>query len=61
MIDLTEDEAREISERAEKHLDLCWEAMLDEESKSPAFAPFCGCTTCVVREVLMAALMGDAE
>ena len=46
---------------AEKHLDECYEALVDETFEveeaveSPAFAPFCGCNTCVVREVLTVA------
>lgn len=46
---------------AEEHLDACWEAYWmeevdgDEDVISPALAPFCGCQTCVVREVLYAA------
>jgi hypothetical protein len=45
---------------AEKHLDACHEAMWaweegDDEIESPASAPFCGCDTCIVREVLWAA------
>lgn len=48
---------------AEAHLDACEEALWAEEEledgaelpDSPACAPFCGCQTCVVREVLFAA------
>lgn len=48
---------------AEAHLSACWEAYYAEEEgenledlpESPACAPFCGCETCVVREVLFAA------
>lgn len=48
---------------AEEHLSACWEAYWAEEEsesledlpESPACAPFCGCETCVVREVLFAA------
>ena len=39
---------------AEDHLAACWEA-LDIMEESPASAPFCGCQTCEVREVLYAA------
>jgi hypothetical protein len=50
-------------EAAEKHLTACWEAYWAEEEtedldslpESPACAPFDGCETCVVREVLFAA------
>lgn len=46
---------------AEKHLAACYDALVEEEDdpekwpESPASAPFCGCETCVVREVLYAA------
>jgi hypothetical protein len=44
---------------AEVHLEACLEAMWEYEEngvevESPASAPFCGCNTCVVREVLWA-------
>lgn len=61
MIELTDEEAREISKRAEKHLDDCHEALWDDTMESPAWAPFCGCTVCVVREVLWAAIYGGDE
>jgi hypothetical protein len=55
-----EEEAQAV---AEKHLEACYEALWWEETdgigdapESPAIAPFCGCTTCVVREVLFASL-----
>jgi hypothetical protein len=45
---------------AEAHLVACHEALHAEEEveeyvDSPASAPFCGCETCEVREVLFAA------
>jgi hypothetical protein len=45
---------------AEKHLAACFEAYWSyeeggEEISSPAIAPFDGCDTCIVREVLWAA------
>lgn len=49
---------------AERHLAACIEAMHEWEEndfgeiteiESPASAPFCGCDTCIVREVLWAA------
>jgi hypothetical protein len=45
---------------AEKHLSACMETHFaweegDESKVSPASAPFCGCETCIVREVLYAA------
>ena len=40
------------------YLDACYAAEYDdddgERTESPAIGPFCGCTTCVVREVLWA-------
>lgn len=46
-----------IQHKAEAHLEACITAddpfFEDEpEGESPATAPFCGCTTCIVREVL---------
>lgn len=52
------DWAAEAQKAAEEHLAACYEAMWDEHDEgldSPAIAPFCGCDTCVVREVLWAA------
>ncbi len=48
---------------AERHLALCEDALEAEEEAedlenlppSPAVGPFCGCQTCVVREVLAGA------
>lgn len=48
---------------AERHLAACHDALWawseredgEPEPESPASAPFCGCDTCVVREVLYAA------
>lgn len=47
---------------AERHLAACWEAFYaeeeaedDQEVPSPAIGPFCGCETCVVREVIAGA------
>lgn len=44
---------------AEAHLCACHEALSADEDgediESPASAPFCGCETCEVREVLFAA------
>ena len=51
----------ELQKLCEAHLDACQEAMWDEDEneswdkESPSFGPFCGCTTCVVREVLAVA------
>ena len=41
---------------AADHLTKCFIALLGEDDEDPASAPFCGCETCVVREVLYAAL-----
>jgi len=41
------------------HLNKCFSVLMDdgeEECDDDACAPFCGCETCVVREVLYAAL-----
>jgi hypothetical protein len=42
------------------HLNKCFSILLDDEDdefdEDDACAPFCGCETCVVREVLYAAL-----
>lgn len=45
---------------AEAHLEACWEALMDETEGGDGdwpdvAAPFCGCHTCEVREVLHAA------
>ena len=54
------DYGAEAQKAAEAHLAACTEAMFaweegDDLAESPACAPFCGCDTCVVREVLHAA------
>lgn len=52
---------RQVHHKAKDHLYRCAEVLWDEESgedteiESPAFAPFCGCDDCIVREVLMTA------
>ena len=57
MSDLIEFEAR-VQRKAEDHLTACFEALelretdADAEIEDPAYGPFCGCTTCLVREVL---------
>ncbi len=40
---------------AEAHLNAIWEAETGEREDSPESAPFCGCQTCIIREVLHAA------
>lgn len=56
---MSEDLGPPAQRAAEAHLAACWEAYWAEEEgreiESPACAPFCGCDTCVVREVLFAA------
>lgn len=55
------DYGAEAQRAAEDHLAACWSAFHDEEDEegqpieSPASAPFDGCQTCEVREVLYAA------
>ena len=39
-----------VQRRAEEHLDACTLAL--DGGDSPAYGPFCGCTTCTVREIL---------
>lgn len=59
----------EAQQLAEAHLIACSEAMYDayedeEPPESPAFGPYCGCDTCIVREVLASAwpaLEADAK
>lgn len=59
---LTDDLAYRMQQAAERHLDECWEAYYAAEEEpdpdkwppSPAIGPFCGCQTCLVREVLHA-------
>lgn len=52
---------QELQKACEDHLEACYEAMWDDdgnethEKPSPSFGPFCGCNTCVVREVLSVA------
>lgn len=51
------DWATDVQQKAEAHLAACNEALYEESggdlnAVSPASAPFCGCDTCVVREVL---------
>jgi hypothetical protein len=49
-----------VQEKAEERLAACNEALWWEQERegeppeSPATAPFCGCDTCIVREVLSA-------
>lgn len=46
-----------VQRKAEAHLNACLEALdaqdAGQPTESPASAPFCGCNTCVVREVLI--------
>ena len=47
-----------VQRKAEDHLNACLEAMeildadVDAEVENPAYGPFDGCNTCIVREVL---------
>lgn len=56
---MSRDFGAEAQAAAEAHLAACQEAFWameeGDEIESPASAPFCGCDTCVVREVLWAA------
>lgn len=40
---------------ASEHLEQCHLAFMSEDEDDPSCAPFCGCVTCEVREVLYAA------
>lgn len=53
-----------MQQAAERHIELVWQAYYAEENgedqaeealASPAVGPFCGCTTCEVREILAGA------
>lgn len=61
-LELAQDWALQAHQVAEAHLNEVWEWYhADEDGESdlgpdPAFAPFCGCETCEVREILLAAL-----
>lgn len=52
---MSHDYGHEAHRAAMAHLDACFEAEFEEEGDTPASAPFCGCSDCVVREVLYAA------
>lgn len=49
----SEDFDARVQRIAEAHLVACNEALYDNAESSPALGPYCGCQTCVVREVLM--------
>jgi hypothetical protein len=49
---MSDDFDMRMQRQAEAHLEACLEALYDEDARSPASAPFDGCPTCVVREVL---------
>lgn len=51
------DRISEAHHAAEMRLQDCWAALLDNDQLAEArlSAPYCGCDTCVVREVLDAA------
>lgn len=55
---MSDDFETRVQRKAEAHLAACNEALFEEEGgeeevSSPAFGPYDGCDTCVVREVLM--------
>lgn len=54
---MNRDYGREAQAAAEKHLDACMDAFWREGEGEfeDTIAPFCGCQTCIVREVLHAA------
>lgn len=53
-----EEFSRVVQEKALTHIEACMEALDAEqfgdgtETRSPAIAPFDGCTTCIAREIL---------
>lgn len=53
---MTETFDQRLQHAAEDHLNACLaaldEADAGETTTTPAYGPFCGCNTCVVREVL---------
>lgn len=58
---MTESFEQRVQRLAEEHLSACNEALYDDEGTisgeivgrdSPAIGPYCGCDTCIVREVL---------
>jgi hypothetical protein len=59
MTDDDEDLFYKAQQAAEEHWAACQEAEFGEQddapAESPACAPYCGCDTCVVREILHAA------
>lgn len=55
---MSRDYGKEAQAAAEAHLDAVYEYAFDNsdpDAEDPAYAPFCGCQTCVVREVLASA------
>lgn len=58
---LLEDFGVQAQQAAEEHIANCWSWLRadetdESEGDSPAIGPFCGCTTCEVREILYASL-----
>lgn len=45
----------EAQRAAEAHLGAVYDDFLDHDANDVAFAPFCGCDTCIVREILSVA------
>lgn len=50
------DHFHEAHKAAEDHLQECWESIDNLDVDPETMAPFCGCTTCEVREILFAAM-----
>jgi len=40
------------AQAAEEHLAMCFEALGGDDVYADVSAPFCGCMTCIVREVI---------
>lgn len=51
----SEDYWKQAHDVARDHFNACMMELHDEIDESPACAPFCGCDTCIVREILHAA------
>lgn len=50
------DHALAAQQAAEAHIEACWAHLHDEGPEPDTLAPFCGCLTCEVREILHAAM-----
>ncbi len=66
-VDLMDDPGFVAHQAAERHMAAVWAAFYAEEDgeegeelvESPAFGPFCGCDTCIIREVFGRGLARD--